>query len=343
MVVSHEATRLRIHVEEVTASTPAVDNLDGSIEVVNEAEARELLKRKVIKVQRRIFPKFKFTRFPTRDPTSYPVEATIRPTSSSGYELQCGEYGNSKSVMAMFEVSSSNWGKCKTHLSSVHSSTSKISTGMRTVKTTLKIIASLTERLKLTSASVHSAASATVAKLKSIPKVGKVIKAFLDVLKKAKELLEKVDKRVDSVKKFFDKLSSAFKQMEQTFRGMVQAAGAAEMGYNLAASVTRTAIDCTGKTETCTDESIVEAHNKRNRASITFQHIASGVCPRHSRRLHASFAHSLTLSRILYFKQSRKLLRVWQRHSSRCLMPSKRLWTRSRSTLARFIAALPRL
>ena len=223
-------------------------------------------------------PKITIPKLPTIPTLPKPTIPTAPPTMKPVTE-KCGVYTASTSVQAMFLESATNWGKCETYLSTISSSTSTINTNVGYVNTALTAAEKVSNTLKTTANSVYNAAYAGLSKLQSIPKVGKVIKAFLQILDKARKLLDKVWSRLSSVKKLMDKIGKAFKAIAYTFKGLVASAKTAKVGYNTASSVTKTSIDCTKNTETCADDTQVEQYNSNIKNSVSSQLSASKKCP----------------------------------------------------------------
>ena len=252
-----------------------MENLDVNTDLAEMAEEnseeRKLADSSFINFKFPKLPTFPIPKLPTPPPTEKPVLKL---------PVACGKFDNSKAVQAMFTEASTNWAQCETYLSTISSSTSTISTNVGYVNKALTVAAKLSETMKNSASKVYTAANIALSKLKSIPKVGKVIKAFLEILEKAKKLLEQVDSRLDKVKSLMDKIGKAFTAIATTFKGLVLSAKTAKTGYSTAASVTSTSISCTSKTEICTDDTTVETHNANIKASVSSQVKSSATCPK---------------------------------------------------------------
>lgn len=220
--------------------------------------------------------------FPTKQPTdTTPTKqpTTLAPTMGP-IVIQCGEYTNSTAVQGMLLDSSTNWGKCESYLSKVSWVSGRITKHLWYTSKPLNSAESVAKRLRTTVSSAYDYAKSSLWRFRGIPKLGKVIKVFIEILERAKRIVDQVHSRLESVSKLIGRLYKAFLKISETFKGLSTAAKKAKTSYGAASEVTKVAIDCTGKTETCEDDSFLEHHASMQKSAVNEHLSASKKCPK---------------------------------------------------------------
>lgn len=191
----------------------------------------------------------------------------------------CTDFSKSLQVQASLSASADNWAACRRDIEPPREVAEEVHSKINAVLSAAKTVERITEQTANAAKKVETVAKSKLKALTSIPKVGKVVKLLIEVVDEAEDILQQTNQRVEDARKLIEKLEKGAEAVTVTMERIATATDVATTGFGAAAKFETTIIACSKKTESCTDDHLVEKTNSGFLVPAKAAETVSKICP----------------------------------------------------------------